>query len=88
MEKLDKIIDGLISIRNIKKLEVSDDVLWDSAIRIFNSENINRKKGFSEDKIPNEIEPPTEKQKYFLKKLGQKIPATKKEATKIISKLK
>jgi len=63
MKNLQEIITALKQIRTDTKTKVSDEVLWDSAVRIFNSQNINRKG-------VNDFKPATTKQKDFLKTLG------------------
>ena len=78
MKNLQEIITALKQIRTDTKTKVSDEVLWDSAVRIFNSQNIKS----------NEESPATERQKKFLKSLNVKFNdnITKKQAKELIYK--
>jgi len=78
MKNLQEIITALKQIRTDTKTKVSDEVLWDSAVRIFNSQNIKS----------NKESPATEKQKKFLKSLNVKFNdnITKKQAKELIDK--
>jgi hypothetical protein len=65
MENLKLILKECIEIRKELKLKVTDDLLWDTSVRIFNSQNFKEpeKKDWKNDKV-------TEKQLAFLKKNG------------------
>ena len=78
MKNLQEIITALKQIRTDTKTKVSDEVLWDSAVRIFNSQNIKS----------NEESPATERQKKFLKSLNVKFDdnITKRQAKELIDK--
>ena len=91
MIKLKELIEQLKIIRTETKTKVSDEVLFDNAIKIYISNRINESKSISNENksIPNEnkIQPITDSQKWKLKKLGYKgdLKLTKLEAMKLIS---
>lgn len=88
MENLKEILNEAIKIRKELNLKTSDDVLWDSSVRIFNSQNANYKKSYRKSD-PNELA--TDKQKYFLKQNkynGDLNSLTKIEASRLIKELK
>jgi len=78
------IIKALKKTRADERLKVSDEVLFQEAVRIFNTRFITNKKKKSDS------EPATEKQIDLLYKLNADFNAetiTKEEAKKLISKL-
>jgi len=92
-EKLVKIIGELKEVRTQTKSKVSDEVLFDTAIRIYNSEQIenNRQgKNFDHADLPRfskPSSPATQSQKNLMTSLKIKYSnnITKKEAQKLIS---
>lgn len=88
MKKLDEIIQGLIKVRDDNELEVSDNVLFEQAVKIYNTSSIKESK---QSKSPYHEEPATEAQKALLKKINKGVvPAgiSKKEASTLIQELK
>lgn len=97
MKELDLIIDELKNTRKIKEIKISDEIIFDNAVKIFISDRINNskfpmqvyKKNIEENKLKNEQEPnskPSEKQIKLLNKFKISIPNTRKEASKLINK--
>lgn len=90
MEELKFIIKEIQSYKtNLNLKNLSDDMILDCSVRIFNSNNIESKKENKSDKKPNII-PATEKQKKLLRKLkydGDLDSLSVKEASMLIDKL-
>jgi len=90
-EKLVKIIGELKEVRTQTKSKVSDGILWDTAIRVYNSEQIENhrqgKKFFDLPPRPHSNSPATQSQKNLMTSLKIKYSnnITKKEAQKLIS---
>jgi len=88
MEELTEIIKKLKQSRTDTEIKVSDDMLWDTAIRIYISQSIqNNKNNQNNNKKSNSSsQKPTERQIKLMKQL--KIPVseimTKREATQLI----
>ncbi|MFW5895564.1 MAG: hypothetical protein ACOCT9_02350 [archaeon] len=82
MERVGQIIKELKKIRTETTTKVSDELIWDSAIRIYNSENMNKNNQKNKNSETREMKKATEKQKDFMKKLGIKFDEdiTSKEA--------
>lgn len=95
MKNLDTIINELKNIRTITKTKVSDEVLFENAIKLFISNNINESQNKRRNIFGTEVSKkidifskenkPTEKQIAFLKKNKVKVPETKSEARQMIS---
>lgn len=83
---LDKIINGLKGVIKTTNLKISDDLIFESAIKIYLSNKINESKRENIREMKN-IEKPTEKQINFLKKNGYDgmMPKTKEQAKQLIS---
>ena len=77
MEGLKEYIKDLQKIREELKLKVTDEIIFSESCSFL------RGKLASESRLDSNK--PTEKQINFLKKHEVKIPATKKEATELIS---
>jgi hypothetical protein len=80
-ESLDKIIEELKEIRTITRTKVSDEILFEQAVKLFISDKIqNNQKKKGDNK-------PTDKQLAFIKKHNIKIKEglNKEEAKEIIS---
>lgn len=88
MEDLKDYISDLVRFRKELSLNYSDDTILECATRMFNSQNIERAKRREVVREEKVLEPPTKKQIYALKKAGVTIPASKQEASLMISKLK
>lgn len=86
MERLRKIINELIEIREIHSCNFSDDSLLENATKIYNTEVISKNQTQKNKFNPYKEEPATEKQKFRVKKIRGIVPAglTKQEAFKII----
>jgi len=86
MDKLKKIIEELNSIREESSLRISDEVLFEQAIKIYISNNINDSHN-NKERINISA---TDKQKYLLKKLGIVFndSLTKQEAYQLIKEKK
>lgn len=89
MEELKNIINKLKEIRTETQSKVSDEMVWDTGVRIYNSQQNLKSKQGSEKTLPSQ--PPnqilaSDKQKKLLKQLKVKFDdtLTKKEATKLI----
>jgi len=89
MEELKNIINKLKEIRTETQSKVSDEIVWDTGVRIYNSQQNLKSKQGSEKTSP--IQPlsqilASDKQKKLLKQLKVKFDdtLTKKEATKLI----
>lgn len=74
--KLKEIIIDLKELRTEERLKVSDEVLFDAGVRIFNSQNIRQGSknisSFQQTTATPKSGPATEKQKNLLKKLKWK----------------
>ena len=92
-EKLIKILDELKEIRTETRTKVNDGILWDTAIRVYNSEQIEshkQGKNFDHADLPRfskPSSPATQSQKNLMTSLKIKYSnnITKKEAQKLIS---
>ena len=86
MKNLKEIIETLKIIRTDTKTKVSDEVLFENAVKLFISKKISeqRKESRLDNEFPPSEQPPTDKQKWMLKKLGLEIPKTKFEAIELI----
>lgn len=89
MKELKEIITALKQTRTDTQTKVSDEIIFENAVKIFISDRINKK---FEPKLDNELPPseqaPTKKQIFFLKNNKLNIPKTKWEASKLIDKVK
>ena len=92
MQDLKEILKELVKLRAECDLpEATDSILFDTGVRIFNSQNINQHTSGDkhvEHKPIDELA--TSKQLFFLEKNGYKIPKdmTKLEASEAISEIK
>lgn len=87
-QTLDEILEGLMFIRAKVGLKTSDDILWDSGVRIFNAQSI---KGISKPVEKEKEELATDRQKEFLLKNNIDFNAesiTKRTAFDLIKKFK
>ena len=92
-QKLVKIIEDLRLVRTEVKAKVNDETLWDTAVRIYNSEQIEshrQGKNFDHADLPRfskPSSPATQSQKNLMTSLKIKYSnnITKKEAQKLIS---
>jgi len=90
MEELKDIIIQMKKIRTETTTKVSDELLWDTAVRVFNSkQNLKQRQGGNNKTLitPNSSYPlASDKQKKLLRQLKVKFDdnLTKKEATKLI----
>lgn len=89
MEELKNIINKLKEIRTETQSKVSDEMVWDTGVRIYNSQQNLKSKQGSEKTSPSQTPNQTlasDKQKKLLKQLKVKFDdtLTKKEATKLI----
>lgn len=86
LEEFRSIIKGLKKIKQEEKLgKLGDDILFDAAVRIYNSISINRPRGVIKKKSDGNA-PLTEKQKNLLQDLGYTgdMSMSKAEATRKI----
>lgn len=92
MKKLKEIIEELKEIRTETKTKVSDEILFENAVKLFISKKISedRKESKLDNELPNSKQPATKKQLWRLKQLKIEIPKdiTKFEASKLIDKYK
>lgn len=89
LEKLKEIIEELKKIRNETKIKLSDNVLFENAVKIYNTQYIqnSNKIPFKNKPDENIEEPATDKQKNYLEKLGYEGKAdmlSKEEAKQLI----
>lgn len=99
-EKLIQIINELIeAIKDSNIDTVREEIVFQEAIRIYNTQQINMKKSYQKNYYSKEKttspynfkeDPATDKQKYAIKQAGKQIPAglTKIEASRIIKQIK
>jgi hypothetical protein len=84
MEELKNILRELQSYKKLLNLNISDDMILDCSVRIFNSMNINKDR---KETMPEKEDKITDKQKSMLKRLNYKGDCsvlTKKEASILI----
>jgi len=89
MEELKIIINKLKEIRTETQSKVSDEMVWDTGVRIYNSQQNLKSRQGSEKKSSNQTQGQTlasDKQKKLLSQLKVKFDETltKQEATKLI----
>jgi antitoxin component of RelBE/YafQ-DinJ toxin-antitoxin module len=94
--ELKQIIKELSEVINEEKLNITHSELMDFAVRILNSQSINKKSYPLKNELPNNLEPKendglaTKQQIYFLKKAGIEVKEglSKKDAFMKIKELK
>jgi len=84
-KELDSMIDTLKEIKTLKKLSVSDEIIFSEACSFIRGQLASKSRSQNKPQTPDT--PPSKKQINFLKKNGYEgdLPLTKKEATQLIS---
>jgi len=101
MDNLSEIIEALKNIRGETKTKVSDEILFEQAVKIYISDKIGKQQSERFNMQGNKLSilppskntkpsPATQKQIYFLKTQGIKIQPnlTKQEAQEMIKEIK